>query len=56
MNGRTISKIDEKYEALKESFFPPPNLVDLSDIIANNYPEELVTKDTVSEKEVTEAI
>ena len=41
---------------MKESFFPPLNLVDLSDINDSNYPEELETEDIVSEKEVTEAI
>lgn len=56
VNGRTVSETEEKFEALKESLFPKPNLANHEDIDESTYPRELDTEPIVTEDEVTAAI
>ena len=56
MNGRTISEIIEKFEALKESFFLTLSTTNLNNIDESEFLEELNTDLIVSKNEVIAAI
>ena len=53
---RTVTDLQDKFRALKGSFFPDPRDADLTDIPNSMYPEPVTTDPEIQEQEVYDAL